>query len=40
MENIFLTEKQAAEKYQLSTRTFHNWSEVLTEKAKKEKKSN
>jgi|TARA_R110001632_G_scaffold216754_1_gene345108 hypothetical protein len=25
MENIFLTEKQAAKKYQLSPRTFQNW---------------
>jgi hypothetical protein len=25
MENIFLTEKQAAERYQLSTRTSQNW---------------
>ena len=25
MENIFLTEKQAAKRYQLSTRTFQNW---------------
>ena len=24
MENIFLTEKQVAEKYQVSTRTLHN----------------
>ena len=24
MENIFLTEKQVAEKYQISTRTLHN----------------
>ena len=33
MENIYLTEKQAAERYQLSTKTLHNWrkAEILVE---------
>ena len=33
MENIYLTEKQVAEKYQVSTKTLHNWrkAEILVE---------
>ena len=30
MENIYLTEKQVAKKYQLSIKTLHNWRKAET----------
>lgn len=30
MENIYLTEKQVAKKYQLSIKTLHNWRKTET----------